>query len=376
MYNFKIGPEITEFKDIKKFNEVFNINKDDYIFTEKLFYDNYLSDLDANFIFYDDYGSGEPKNTVIDEIIKDITPLDIKRLIGIGGGTILDTAKILSMKNPISVNHVFDDLVEHERDKELILIPTTCGTGCEVTAVSVIDMVEKGTKIGKRIECNFADHAVLIEELLDSIPEKVFIYSSIDALIHALEIYVAPTSNPYNDIFCKKSIEMILRNFKYLSENGLDKRFEKMEEFLRASTFAGIALSNTTCGAVHALAMHFGSKYHVAHGEANALFLTGVFKKYAELKPEGSLEDITEIVNEIYGEKYDVQQSIEKIDDLLKSLIQLNSLDKYGVEYEDIERNVDVVLDSQQRLLINNYTELSKDDLIDIYKSTYIKEGV
>jgi 4-hydroxybutyrate dehydrogenase len=371
MNNFKIGPEISEFESVADFVKVFNISQNDYIFTEKIFYDSYLSNLNANFIFYDDYGFGEPKNTTIDLILKDIEHLNINRLIGIGGGTILDTAKILSMKNPGNVSQVFNDLVPHEREMELILIPTTCGTGCEVTSVSVVDIVEEQTKIGKRIECNFADHAVLISELLDNIPKKIFAYSSIDALIHALEILVAPTSNPYNDMFCKEAIKIILEKYKKIDEQGIEARFEYIDEFLRASTLAGVALSNTTCGAVHAIAMHFGSRYKVPHGEANALFLVNVFEKYVEKSEKGKIQEVTDCINLVYNTNFTTKEAIDKLDGLINSIIELNSLESYGVEKEHIEENVDKVINSQQRLLINNYVHLSREDLVDIYNNAF-----
>ncbi len=96
-------------------------------------------------------------------------------MIGIDGGAILDIAKLLCVKNATSTEDIFEDKIPLVRDKELILIPTTCGTGCEVTCVSVVDITKRKSKIGKKIEANFADTAVLIEEFLDNIPPKIFL---------------------------------------------------------------------------------------------------------------------------------------------------------------------------------------------------------
>ncbi|MFD4820166.1 iron-containing alcohol dehydrogenase [Peribacillus butanolivorans] len=372
MDQFKIGPSIYEFKTLIEFIDQFNVSSKDTIFTEKFLYEKYMKDkVDCNFIFQDDYGLGEPSDIIIDKILKDIHGQQINRIIGIGGGTILDITKLLCIQDATSTNEIFEDKIPFVRDKGLILIPTTCGTGCEVTCVSVVDVTKRKTKIGKRIEANYADSAVLIEELLDNIPPKVFLYSSVDALIHALEIFVAPTGNPYNDVFCKEAIKIIIKRYKDLVENGLEKRFDYLQEFLRASTFSGIALSNTVCGAVHGLAMHFGSVHHVPHGESTARFLMGVFNKYVELSPEGKLIEVSQIINEALGINADLKGSFLALEELINTLIPRKPLREYGVKEEDIEKYVDKVIESQQRLLINNFIELSKDDLISIYQNVY-----
>lgn len=372
MDKFQIGPTIFECKTVTDFRDRFNISAKDTIFTEKFLFEKYMKGkLDCNFLFQDDYGLGEPSDVIIDKILKDIHGKDMPRIIGIGGGTILDITKLLCIQNATSTEEIFEDRIPLVRDKELILIPTTCGTGCEVTCVSVVDITKRKTKIGKRIEANFADSAVLIEELLDSIPPKVFLYSSVDALIHALEIFVAPTGNPYNDIFCKEAIKIILTRYKDLVDHGIEKRFEHMEEFLRASTFAGIALANTVCGAVHALAMHFGSVHHVPHGESTARFLISVLNKYAELSPTGKMLEVAQIINEALGIDADLKGSLRALEEVINGLIPRKPLREYGVKEENIETYVDKVIESQQRLLINNFVELSKPDLIAIYRNVY-----
>jgi 4-hydroxybutyrate dehydrogenase len=372
LYRFQLKPTLYEFKTFQEFAEHFRLGPEDVIFTEKQHYERYLRDrVSCRFLFQDDYGLGEPSDVVIDKILQDIRGQNIRRVIGIGGGTILDITKLLCIKDAASTEDIFEERIPLVRDKELILIPTTCGTGCEVTCVSVVDITKRNTKIGKRIEANFADAAVLIEELLDAIPEKVFLYSSVDALIHAMEIFVARTGNPYNDVFCKEAIRIILSHYKKLLQEGLDRRFDYIGQFLRAATYAGIALSNTACGAVHAFAMHFGSVHHVPHGEANARFLMGVFNKYAELAPEGKLLELARIINEALDIKADLAGSFRALEELLDKLIPKKRLREYGVKEADIERYVDKVIETQQRLLINNYVELSRDDLISIYRSVY-----
>jgi len=374
MYKFQIKPTIYEFKCLDDFINQFGINERDTIFTEKMLYEKYLyRKVKANYIFQDDFGLGEPSDIVIDKIFAVIKGQTMERIIGIGGGTILDIVKLLSIKDATSTEDIFEDKIPLIRDKKLILVPTTCGTGCEVTAVSVVDFPKKHTKMGKRIEAGFADEAVLIEELLADIPWEVFLLSSIDALIHAMEIFVAPTGNPYNDIFCKESIRIILNGYKGIAKNGVETRFEYIQEFLRASNFAGIALSNTLCGAVHAFAMHFGSMHHVPHGESNARFLNAVFNKYAAIEPNGKLKGIAEIINESLGldSSTTIRESFCALEELINTLLPRKKLREYGMKEEDLERYVDKVIQSQQRLLKNNYVFLGKNDLMEIYGNVY-----
>lgn len=370
--SFQIGPKIYELKTFQQFVERFQVTSDDTIFTEKFLYEKYMKGkVDCQFLFQDDYGLGEPSDIIIDKILQNISGRNIKRMIGIGGGTILDITKLLCIANATSTEQIFEDQIPLVRDKEMILIPTTCGTGCEVTCVSVVDITKRKTKIGKRIEANYADAAVLIEQLLDSIPQHVFVHSSIDALIHAMEIFVAPTGNPYNDVFCKEAIKIIVSRFKQLANDGLETRFAHIDQFLRAATFAGIALSNTLCGAVHAFAMHFGSAHHVPHGESNARFLMAVFNKYAEISPDGKLLELAQIINEALEIDTDLAGSFQALEALINQLLPEKRLREYGMREEDIEPYVDKVIESQQRLLINNYVELSRDDLISIYRKVY-----
>lgn len=372
MFEFQIKPRISEIETFREFAEHFDLGAGDTIFTEKFLYDRYMDGIvQCETLFLDDFGLGEPTDSVIDKMLDAIRGRDIKRIIGIGGGTILDIAKILCIKDATTTEDIFDDVVAPVRDKGMILVPTTCGTGCEMTCVSVVDMTRRGTKMGKRIEANFADHAVLIPELLSDLPEKVFQFSSMDALVHAMEIFVAPTGNPYNDVFCESVIRTILSRYRILADEGFEKRHEFVMDFLRASTFAGIALANTACGAVHALAMHFGSAHHVAHGESNSMFLVAVFRKYLEIEPSGKLMALGAIIDEVIGTGHGEGTAFDKLGRAIERLMPQKRLAEYGVAEDQLGVYADKVIATQQRLLKNNFTPLEKADLLDIYRTVY-----
>ena len=174
--------------------------------------------------------------------------------------------------------------------RELIAVPTTCGSGSEVSNVTIAELTELHTKMGLAADELFPDHAVLIPELLEKLPYSYFAASAIDALIHAVESFVSPKASRYTEMFSLKAVEMIIGGFKDMIQHGPDYRMNLLEDFLVASNFAGIAFGNAGTGAVHAMSYPLSGKYHVPHGEANYPFFTTIFAKYAELNPKGKLK--------------------------------------------------------------------------------------
>jgi len=373
MKKFQIRPVICEMDSAKEFVGEFSIGEKDLVISHRFLYQDYFQSLKlpCKWIFQEDYCPGEPTDTGIDKILSEISGMNVNRVIGVGGGSVLDIAKLLCVKGAKSTEEIFDDKIPLVRDKGLILVPTTCGAGCEMTCVSVVDIRRRNSKIGKRVEANFADYSVLIPQLLEKLPDIPFLYSSVDALIHALEIYLSPNTNDFNDIFCAEAISLILTRYKELSQQGLGKRSAYLADFLRASTYAGVALSNTLCGAVHACAMHFGSAHHVPHGESNYRFLAAVMSKYAELNPQGKIQGTAAIINEALHLQGETKTTFNELQNLLESIIPAKRLRDYGVKQEDLSSYADKVIETQQRLLINNYTPLSRENLISIYESIY-----
>lgn len=369
MMQFQIRPKLQQFSTFVEFAKDAALCPDDVLFTQRFLYDAFMKDLPCQTLFYEDYCTGEPSNVMVDAMLKAVGSMTYSRMIAIGGGTVLDSSKLLNIDGATSTEALFDDPNPRTRNRGLIMVPTTCGTGCEVTGVAVIDFPSRGAKIGKRFECSFADTAVLIGEMVRGLPYDFFIYSSVDALIHALEIYVAPTANEYSDMYCVEAIRKILSGYAAILEHGAEKRFELLDSFLVASNMAGIALANVLCGAVHAMAMHFGSAHHVPHGESNSRFLMGVFSAYAAKNPDGKIKEVAQLVSECLGVSADVPAAFAALDAMLKKLIPQKKLTEYGMKREDTAAYADKVIETQQRLLVNNYAPLGREDLIAIYEA-------
>jgi len=362
---------VLKYTKVNEFLDEFNIGINDLVFTHEFIYNLILPqyNLKTNVLFLEKFGIGEPSNIIIDKIFSEVKSKNYNRVIAIGGGSVIDIAKILALEITGKTIDMFEKKIALVKKCELIIVPTTCGTGSEVTNLSIVEIVEKKTKMGLSSDEMFADYAILIPGLLKSLPYDFFIYSSIDALIHAAESYVSPNSNEYTELFSISSIKKILKGYAAIVKNGKDFRFEMLEEFLVASNFAGIAFGNTGVGAVHALSYPLGGNYHVPHGEANYQFFTEIFKVYKKKKPQGKIKILAAII----AETLDIaaENAFEKIDDLLTRLIVKKKLHQYGMKEHEIAEFTDSVIKNQQRLLKNNYVELKAKEIEEIYKSLY-----
>lgn len=367
----KLNTKMHKFEGFKQFAEDFQIKKTDLVLTNGFLYEPFMKDLglEANFIMQEKYGVGEPSDEMMNAILEDAKKQEFDRIIAIGGGSVIDIAKVLVLKGLDNVVDAFEKKIDLIKEKELVIVPTTCGTGSEVTNISIAEIKSKNTKMGLAVDQLYPDHAVLIPEFLKGLPYKFYVYSSIDALIHAIESHVSPKSNPYTKLYSLKAIEMIFDIYMGIIENGEDYRMERLEEILVASNYAGIAFGNTGVGAVHALSYPLGGMYHVPHGEANYQFFTEVFKVYNKKNPNGSIKEVNQILASILG--VDEDSVYDKVEEVLGKLLSKNELKTYGMKEEEIESFADSVLVGQQRLLANNYVPLSREEIVGIYKNLY-----
>ena len=364
---FAICPQLHGHDTFAAFAEAHAVSARDLIFTQRVLHDTFMADSPAQVLFYDDFCGGEPTDIAVDTMLSAIRQMDFDRLIAIGGGSILDSAKILVLDSDADVAGLFAAGVQPARKAGLVLIPTTCGTGCEVTCVSVLDFPSVGSKMGKAFDAGFADHAVLIDELLSKIPYHIFATSSADALVHAMEIYLAPTANTYTDMFCMAAIRSILQGYMRIVQHGRGIIQQDAKAYLTASNMAGIALANILCGGVHAIAMHFGSAHHVPHGEATRLFLPAVLKIYYRKAPEGKIADIAQVIADVLKLPDDSGNPFDALDTLLAQVVPTKKLRDYGMAAGDVDRYAAKVIETQQRLLVNNYVALSNADIAGVY---------
>jgi len=369
----QLVPTIYCYDTFAEFAQDFQLGPRDLVVTNKWLYDPFVAPLDcgANVIYEEKYGAGEPSDLMVDAIRADAAAYDYDRIVALGGGTILDICKLLALKAPERTCQLFTGEAEPAKERELVCVPTTCGTGSEVTNVSVMALPELGTKKGLAADANFADAAVVIPEVMMSLPPRVFATSSIDALVHATESYLSPKASPFTQMYSVRAINLIIDGYLYMAEHDMsvEARNERMADFALAATSAGIAFGNAGCGAVHALSYALGGVFHVPHGESNYQLFTAVFKRYVEKDPAGSIAQL----NALLADKLscDVADVYDRLDDLLNRLVAKKHLREYGMTEAQIDEFTDMTIANQQRLLANEYTELTREDIRNIYRSVW-----
>lgn len=374
MQQLMIRPTIHKFDTAKEFAKEFAIGEGDLVLTNAYIYEPYFGsmNLGCNVIYQEKYGTGEPSDEMAEAICADIYAAGKtapKRIIAIGGGTIIDLAKLYALKQTTPILDLYDGKLPVEKDKELILVPTTCGTGSEVTNISILALKSRGTKKGLANDEMYADAAVLVPELLEGLPDYVFATSSIDALIHAIESSLSPKGNVYTRMFGYQAIEMIIKGYKVIRDEGMAARKPLLSDFMIASNYAGIAFGNAGCAAVHALSYPLGATYHVAHGESNYAMFTGVMKNYMELKTDGEIAKLNRFLADLL--ECPVRYVYEELEKLLNVLIPKKALREYGVTEEQLSEFADSVMANQGRLMANNFVELDRDRVYKIYKELW-----
>lgn len=239
----------------------------------------------VNYIVYDEI-SPNPKDVDCESAYQQFKNENIDLLIGLGGGSSMDTAKAIGtlfthggeLRERYGVN-----LLEREIPP-LICIPTTSGTGSEVTRGSVItDTVTKQKEA--ILDLKIAPKLALVDpELTLTLPKSITAATGMDALTHAIEAYTCKVAQPLSDALGLYAIELIAKYLPLAVENGHD--LEARKNMLLGSLVAGIAFDNTDLGAVHAMAEPLGGLYDTPHGVANSIFLPHVFEFNIPSNPE------------------------------------------------------------------------------------------
>lgn len=363
--------QIVSFETCSQFAEEFGLCETDLILTNQYIYEPFFGNLGikAHTIFQEEFGQGEPTDVMVDQILDAALKTDCKRIIAIGGGTVIDIAKVLAVSAGESLDSLYEKPGQITKKRELVILPTTCGTGSEVTNISIINRTRMGTKVGLVSPHMYADAAVLVPELLHSLPFSVFATSSIDALVHAVESSLSPKATPYSKLFGYKAVEMIIKGYQVIAAKGKEARLPLMKDFLIASNYAGIAFGTAGCAAVHATSYPLGGTYHVPHGESNYAMFTGVLKNYMEIRQDGEIAILNRFLSELLGCKEAVVY--DKLNELLGAILPRKPLRDYGVKPEDLEIFTKSVMEQQGRLMANNFVPIDEERVLKIYKELY-----
>jgi len=264
-------------------------------------------------------------------------------LIGLGGGSCMDAAKatwILYVNPDVEVGKINPFAKYRLRKKaRLICIPTTSGTGADVTWAAMITDVTEERKMELPTREMVADIVILDPEFPKSMPPRLAADSGLDALTHAIEAYVSQWRNDFSDALAIKAIQIIFKYLQRAYENsGDNKAKEKMHN---AATIAGIAFSNSQVGVAHALAHSLGAIFRASHGR-----IVGIFLLYSiEYATREAMERYADIARAIGIEARSDEEAVEKlvgdIKELYREVQQPTSIRELGISRGDLEKRLE-----------------------------------
>jgi len=291
-------------------------------------------------------------------------------IVAFGGGSPLDVAKAVAVVGTFGGN-----ITEYEGVGKvpgpvvpMIAIPTTAGTGSEVTAFSVITDHSRNYKLTVGSEYLIPQYAILDPELITTVPETTAAACGIDALVHAIEAYLSRAASPFSDMMAEKAIKLIGVNLRAYVSNRGDKA--SAEAMLLGSLFAGIAFSHARLGNVHAMSHPVSAYFDVPHGLANAIILPTVIA-FNELADKGKYYNIYRYIakNPVGKEFYESYMLELEIIRLNKALGIPDNLAEAGVKEEYFEAMADDAMKSGN-VLVNPRTTTRKD-IIELYRKAY-----
>ncbi|HEF4760876.1 TPA: iron-containing alcohol dehydrogenase [Pseudomonas putida] len=313
----------------------------------------------------------DPPESVILDAVRAARQCDADCVIGFGGGSSLDAAKLTALlaRSGESLADIYGIDQTNGRRLPLILVPTTAGTGSEVTAVSVITTGE-GQKNVVISPALLPDIAVLDAELTLGLPGAVTAATGIDSMVHAIESYTSRhLKNPISDCLAREALRLLGENVQRVCDDGQD--VEAREQMLLGACLAGMAFANAPVAAVHALAYPLGARFHIPHGLSNSLVLAPVMRFNLEAAASLYAELAVILLPEVQGSALERASAlIDHLEALPGCLGLPTRLRDVGITLNDLEA-LAIDATKQTRLLGNNPCELSLDDIRAIYRQVF-----
>ena len=282
-----------------------------------------LAEREIEAISFDDV-EPNPRVSTVDRLADWGREENVSLVVGMGGGSVLDAAKAAAMVIPNGGSAAdYEGRNRYEKAPlPFIAVPTTCGTGSEVTWVSVLTHEERQAKISVKGESMFPSWAVVDSELLRTLPGRLVAWTGADALTHAIEATTCRVGNPVSDALAATAISLL---FRFLRRAAVDIAgdAEAREAVMRASTLAGLAFGNADVAAVHCLSETLGGRYDLPHGLANAALLAPV-TRYNFPACKAKLATLGESAEAV----------VEAIEDLVRDL-EIPDFRSLGIPEED-----------------------------------------
>lgn len=316
----------------------------------------------------------DPADSIIEMAYDQLKLEDCDGVIGLGGGSSMDVAKVVAVlamdQQKLEQIYGVDNI--HSERFPLIQIPTTAGTGSEATMVSVVTTGET-TKSGVVSRALLADVIILDPNLTLGLPPHITAATGIDAMVHAIESYTSVRlKNPVSDMLAKEALRLLSGSIRTAVKNASD--IKARSDMLLGAMMAGQAFANAPVAAVHALAYPLGGFYHIPHGLSNSLVLPHVLRfngveansLYAELLPCILNRKPSKYLTDSQAAEAMAEYFLELATDLgIPTTLQAMEIAR-----DDLEMLAEAGM-QQQRLLINNPREITYKDALAIYQAAY-----
>jgi alcohol dehydrogenase class IV len=334
--------------------------------------DSVLGGIKGDVFCFDEIQS-EPNYGQVNTCVEYLKKKRCDMVVGLGGGSVLDCAKMAAVmtKNPGEVPDYFGTDLVPNPGLPVVAIPTTAGTGSEVSPASVFVDPKDQVKKGVRSEFMVPEVAILDPSLTSGLPQSLTASTGIDALTHAIEAYTSLHATLISDIFAERSIRLIGEHLRVAYANGKD--LSARYGMLMGSFFAGVAFGTAGVGAVHAIAHTLGGTHKVPHGLANALLLPYVMG----FNRIGCRERFLQIAS-LLGERVEdlsLDGGAHRAVEAVQKLCQDVGIPRRLSELEIPEDSIDLIarrsIETGGRILVNNPRVLRIEDAKQILEAAY-----
>ncbi|AQQ30981.1 iron-containing alcohol dehydrogenase [Burkholderia cenocepacia] len=314
----------------------------------------------------------EPEPTIgnVETVFNEqIAPFAPQAILSIGGGSVLDAAKLFAVRltndEPLR-NWLGIDLIKHP-GVPMILVPTTAGTGSEVTPNAIVTLPDESLKVGIVSRHLLPQIVILDPELTLGLPKPITAATGMDAFVHALESYISTKANPISDMYAMESMRLIGANIVDAYENG--QSLKAREAMMLGSMYGGLALTAAGTAAVHALAYPLGGMFNVTHGVANAMLLPHVmaFNLDAIEDRLANVARALDLASKADPDADAARKLIDKMEEWTAAVDIPQDLRKFGVSEAHLDA-LAVAASKVKRLLGNNPKALTLDDMKSIYR--------
>ncbi|VAX35259.1 Alcohol dehydrogenase [hydrothermal vent metagenome] len=310
----------------------------------------------------------DPSIELVSRVVDLAKKEKVDAVIGLGGGSPIDTAKVAAalVTNTKNIEAYFGiDLLE-KNALPIIAIPTTAGTGSEVTPIAILSDEEEKLKKGIVSSKIIPQYAFLDPVLTVGLPPAVTAATGMDALTHAIEAYTSVNASPYSDALSLKAMYLIKGNLKRAFDDGKDVAVR--ENMLLGSLLAGMAFAHAGVAAVHAFAYPLGGMFHIPHGLANTLMLATIME-FNIIGSEQKYKDIA-IALGVADENIKPEMAIEVVRELKDSLDMPKSLADINIPKDSIGKLAEGAM-KVTRLLANNPRQINLEDAKKLYETAY-----